>query len=697
MLETAFVEGVSALLGLCLVVVIAFSRRLAFAAWHLVVLVTCSSVASAALCVGESWLSITESSSQTVAFSILLLAPAAGLSFSMLLERRPGEGRVGGRSARVLVYMLSAAAILALRVVLPADEDELSASPGFLTLGVGGFAAALYLLGGSVLVLVNLERTMRKADEHVRWELKFIVLGVYVSFAALIYIASRMLLYSPSECRLATDTLRVYPPVFGVACLLILSSWRRLSGAGVVVSQKVVYGSITMLGVGLYLIASSLTARWIGAFVGARTETQAVIFLLSALGLALVILSTRVRHRLRYWVRRNFYSGRYDYRTSWLEATERIHSNVSPDAIAGTLGEIIVKALDALDVTVWLRSAEAGGLRLCAVRGCTGGSPPREIRGVLSELQSLNEPTPLRAAPTRLKEAMGEEVLKLTKAALLAPLRSGGATLGLVTVGQDQSGRAFEQEAKEFLRVLAAHGASEIHNAELIALQVEAKESEAFRSFATFLLHDLKNFASTLSLIAKNAQRHRENPEFQRDAFQSVLETSEKMKRICNSLRTFTGTLAVQRTSQDLNRIVRESLGSFDRSLSARVCLELKAIPPLMVDDAEVSRVVQNLVLNAIEAISPEGSISVQTEVRDERVVLTVADDGQGIPKEFLERELFHPFKTTKSSGLGIGLFQSKRIVEAHGAAIRVQSEEGKGTIVTVSFPMSVQGVEAQG
>jgi signal transduction histidine kinase len=70
-------------------------------------------------------------------------------------------------------------------------------------------------------------------------------------------------------------------------------------------------------------------------------------------------------------------------------------------------------------------------------------------------------------------------------------------------------------------------------------------------------------------------------------------------------------------------------------------------------------------------------------------VELSVEDNGRGMTPEFVERELFLPFHTTKSDGLGIGLFQSKKIVEAHNGTIRVESAQGKGTIVRVWFPVA--------
>jgi signal transduction histidine kinase len=106
-----------------------------------------------------------------------------------------------------------------------------------------------------------------------------------------------------------------------------------------------------------------------------------------------------------------------------------------------------------------------------------------------------------------------------------------------------------------------------------------------------------------------------------------------------------------------------------------------------MVDAEEVKRVIQNLLLNAREAISENGSIIVRTADIGDKIEVSVEDDGDGMSPEFIEKELFQPFHTTKSAGLGIGLFQSKKIMEAHHGTIRVQSEKGKGTKVTLLFP----------
>jgi signal transduction histidine kinase len=98
--------------------------------------------------------------------------------------------------------------------------------------------------------------------------------------------------------------------------------------------------------------------------------------------------------------------------------------------------------------------------------------------------------------------------------------------------------------------------------------------------------------------------------------------------------------------------------------------------------------VIQNLALNAIDAVSGDGEIAVETYPDGDGVVFSIADDGCGIPAEFLKHSLFAPFRSTKKGGWGIGLYHAKEIVESHGGSIEVASREGEGTTFRVRLPV---------
>jgi signal transduction histidine kinase len=99
-------------------------------------------------------------------------------------------------------------------------------------------------------------------------------------------------------------------------------------------------------------------------------------------------------------------------------------------------------------------------------------------------------------------------------------------------------------------------------------------------------------------------------------------------------------------------------------------------------------RVVENLTTNAAEAIDREGTVTVTLAEEQGHAVISVADTGCGIPEEYQEHHLFSPFRSTKQGGWGIGLYQTKQVVENQDGEIRVESVEGHGTTFTVKLPL---------
>jgi hypothetical protein len=156
---------------------------------------------------------------------------------------------------------------------------------------------------------------------------------------------------------------------------------------------------------------------------------------------------------------------------------------------------------------------------------------------------------------------------------------------------------------------------------------------------------------------------------------------------MCSRLSLLTKKLELQRVAADLNDLVSATLVSLHSSVKVSLVQDLRPVPKLLIDPEQMQKVLTNLVLNANEALGESGEIRVATEKRDGWVVLSVRDNGSGMTKEFLERSLFHPFQTTKKQGLGIGLFHSKMIIEAHQGKIEVESEEGKGSTFRVLLP----------
>ncbi len=688
---------VSASAGIVTATVVCVFRRFGRASWILGLFLLPVSLYSGVLALASFGGALPSETAVRFSLTLLLVLAPLGVVVSNTINRKDYLRYLQRRRPYIVLMFLSTGILISALYALPRQApaaEEIAV--GQYRFGPTGYFSAVYLLLLSVVVLANLEQTLRSAKEHVRWEIKSLLLGLAGVFGAIVYISSKVLLLPAGLGLISATSLHILPFLFLACCGLTMVSWKRSSGhAHVVVSQGVVYSSITLLSVGLYLITTTIITRWAGRLQPASFPVEAVLFLLSLVALGTVLLWTDFRQRAKCWVRRHLLAGRYDYRHYWLQSSQRAQSTDPPEIVAEALVDMVQDAVGAPNVSVWMRVQNPTRLKLLAVAGTVSDSLSSEAHGVVEKFYDITWPVPADQLRGVSSDEPTKFFLEQTRAAMIIPLVSGHRVIGLLTVDNDRSGQPYDWEALEFLGVLARHAAGELHKMELLATLIQAKETEAFRTFSTFLLHDLKNFASTLSLIAKNASRHQNNPQFQRDAFQSVFETSERMKKLCNSLKTLSTTLASHKKVHNLNQIARSVADTYSMELGARLKLDLWEVPPILVDGEEITSVLQNLILNAREAIATDGTITLRTRNFDGTVELSVEDNGRGIAPEFMERKLFLPFHTTKSDGLGIGLFQAKKIIEAHDGAIQVESYVGKGTIVRVLLPAAQEMMAA--
>jgi signal transduction histidine kinase len=205
---------------------------------------------------------------------------------------------------------------------------------------------------------------------------------------------------------------------------------------------------------------------------------------------------------------------------------------------------------------------------------------------------------------------------------------------------------------------------------------------------SAFFVHDLKNTTSTLNLMLNNLPEHFNDPEFRADALRGISKTVAHINRLIGRLSQVRHELQIKPVDSDLNEVVARALAGWEAAAGVSLVKELLALPRISLDPEQMLKVVTNLVLNAREAVLPAGEIRIATAQSHGWVILTVSDNGSGMAPEFISRLLFRPFQTTKKNGLGIGLFQSKIIVEAHKGRVEVASQPGKGTTFRVFLPL---------
>jgi putative PEP-CTERM system histidine kinase len=289
----------------------------------------------------------------------------------------------------------------------------------------------------------------------------------------------------------------------------------------------------------------------------------------------------------------------------------------------------------------------------------------------------------------------GDAFLESTRAVLGVPLRGAGELLGFVTLSAVPGGSGYDVDDRDLLRAIAHHAGVLLAHARMAEDRQASAELDALNRFAAFYLHDFKNLAARLSLVAQNAGKHGDDPEFRAEAMKTVARTSEQMGKLLAQLSHRSPGLG-RVTPLDIEALVAGTLRSLGPDAGVGFSVEGEPGQVLAAPE-QLQQVVLNLVLNAKRAVEKAGGgASIDVTLRGGlagRVRLDVADTGLGIPAERM-RTLFQPFQSGTSGGFGIGLYESKRIVESYKGTLRVESEAGRGTRVVVELP-AVAGAAA--
>ncbi|MFQ5702383.1 MAG: ATP-binding protein, partial [Acidobacteriota bacterium] len=366
-----------------------------------------------------------------------------------------------------------------------------------------------------------------------------------------------------------------------------------------------------------------------------------------------------------------------------------------------TLDEIAPRIVEGLLETMWVRKAGiyvSGGstthLRLAC--GVGFGLDEQLLRAGRDFLRyAVEHADPIDVAGATLPSMGGAGVLaELRKRdiRIAAPMVLRDEVLGLIVVGPELSGQPFRPDDYDLCRTVAAQAATVVMNARLAEDLAHGREIRAFAEMASFVIHDIKNCANMLSLVASNAEAHIGNPAFQQDTIRAIRQSVEKMQGLLKRIAAVRQP-TLRRERIDLNVLVRGTLDGLAVAVPGAVRVErrLRPVTPLCGDPEQLEGVVRNLTMNAVEAIQAEGEIRVETSQDGEEAVLVVSDNGRGMSAEFMNRSLFRPFQSTKG-GLGIGLYQCKQVAEAHGGRLEVQSAEGRGTTCVVRLPIDGKG-----
>jgi putative PEP-CTERM system histidine kinase len=527
----------------------------------------------------------------------------------------------------------------------------------------------------------------------MQWRIKFIVIGLGIIFGARVYTTSQALLFSEGILVLSgVDSAALL-----IGCALMVVAFLR-SGFGeidVYPSHAVLRTSVTFVLAGGYLVVVGVLAQVVASTGKAEAfELQTLIVLLAFAGLAIVLLSNRFRQKIRSLVSRHFKRPQYDFRQIWTRVTRSMSSAFGQPAMCAAAAKLISETFNVLSVSIWLLDED----RLAF--GASTSRSASEASAVLQDPQQTFARIRMLRKPFELEKAKGDHIEALKQISLnqfrtggnriCVPLCAGTNCMGIAILADRVGGTPYSIEEFDLLKCIGDQVAVGLLNLRLTDEITSGKELEAFQAMSAFFVHDLKNAASTLSLTLKNLPLHFDDPAFRQDVLRGIGETTERINQLISRL-TALRRLELNLAEVDLNSVVDDAVNGMNGTLNVRVMRDFRLQPKVRLDRDQFGSVINNLLLNARDAVGSEGEVKIQTAAENEWAIVSVADNGCGMTPEFVRSSLFRPFQTTKKKGLGIGMFQSKMIVEAHQGRILVKSEPAVGTTFRIMLPLSTQ------
>ena len=471
---------------------------------------------------------------------------------------------------------------------------------------------------------------------------------------------------------------------------LFLIAVVRNRSLGVQLSRQAAIQTFALAAVGAYLIAMAASAYFLGYFGGEWSRLLQISFIFTALVLgALVLFSGRARAWARVKIAKHFFAYKYDYREEWL----RFISTVGRSGPGfGTLEERVIEAtanivsspggaLLELGEDATFQPVARWNFRTFDMRPLT--FTPQALAAMKRDNHVL-DPFAERVFATVDGVAPNDDAARPW---LIVPLIHLDELIAVIALAHPRARRELDWEDYDILRIVGRQAASYVAEQSALSSLEETRKFEEFNRRFAFIMHDIKNLASQLGLLARNAERHADNPEFRADMVATLQSSVGRLQDLL--VRLGEGGVDAREARQfDLREVV---MGIVHGQTMSGAEVSLDADPyPLQVsgDPSRIEQAISHLVQNAVDAGEAGSPVVVRLRNEAGSITVLVEDRGSGMSPEFVREELFKPFRSTKSDGFGIGAYEARELLRAEGGRLNVVSEQGRGTTFIIRFPV---------
>ena len=596
------------------------------------------------------------------------------------------ENKLTGNVKHVLSASIGILLFVLLGIGLAENFTELDLASGKIKL--------LGQIGLSLLGLSLVEQIWRNSPSFGRSSIKYICIGIATIFIFDFFMYADALLFGHVadpfwNARGFVNALLT--PLFAVNVINT-----RKQPVDFQLSRSAVFHAGTLIFAGGYLLFLALGGYYVRVLGGDWGDAlQVLFFTISLVFLTTLLLSRRIRSKLMVLISQNFFDYKYDYREEWLKMTRELADLSDDPPLPQRVIRMLAGLVESNAGAIWVIGEQDAYVLKSAVNLSTpkytmidGDS---ELVRFFQEREWILDLHEYEADPVsyNLLE-IPDAISKTPDGWLIIPLYLGNELYGLALVGNPYTRLELNWENFDLIKVVARQACNLLAQADAQHRLSRAMQFEAVSKASAFMVHDLKTVIAQLSLLVKNAPKHRNNPAFIDDMINTTEHAVRKMTNVVEHIRRPNTDDGDECKSVNLTELINDLVVLHQHQSPVPQLEEPLPIATVKADSERLRSVLGHLIQNAQDATPTDGEIILTLKIAKGNVVLFIQDTGCGMTEEFINSHLFKPFQSTKGlTGMGIGAYQAREYIQRLGGSIDVTSEPGLGSCFSVRIPLA--------
>jgi putative PEP-CTERM system histidine kinase len=570
-----------------------------------------------------------------------------------------------------------------------------------------------------VIILLFIENIYRNTLKEQQWGIKYfcIALGILYTYDFLLY--ADVILFKTQALAPTLYEMRGIINILVLPLFAISISRNPIWRLKLQISQKAVFHSFSLVGMGAYLIGMSAAGYFLKDYGGEWGGVLQGTFILAALIVLIFFISSGFgQGTLKVLLKKHIFKYRYDYREEWLRLIATISNIQHYSDLQVRSIQSVADIIDCPSGALWLLDQPDTYSPIATWNMKIGdGNNFLKSDALMQYLEKENYIIDL----TELTEEklpnsdiiIPEWILNHKELWLIIPLIHHDKMIGFMMITKARARFKLEWETRDILKTAARQVASYLAEQSSQKELSVAKEFEAFNRQFAFVVHDIKNLTSQLSMLSKNAKKHADNPEFQKDMLLTVRNSVDKMESLLTRISVVQEPAKPNLQKREVIEFVsflQDIAEKYRRTYNgvAFLCRERKLYVEAVAD--ELDTILMHIIQNAIESCETKGQKSLKDDIdekkiktfvnidlilskEDEYAIIKIKDAGEGMTQEFIRSELFRPFRSTKEKGYGIGAYEAREMLRKLGGRLEVISKPDEGTVMTIYLKIAADQV----